>query len=177
MNRVDVRIRSMQSGDLEAVRALDHLSFTLPWPDTAFQYELFENPMALLYVAESPPNTVIGFILLWMIIDEAHIASLAVHPQARGHNLAGELLSVGLQEAIARGMTSATLEVRRSNLAAQHLYTRFNFQTVGERVRYYLDNGEDALIMTVDGLDQRTVAWLQSGAWRREIPPNQESLI
>jgi ribosomal-protein-alanine N-acetyltransferase len=162
-----VHIRAMQSGDLDTVRELDHLSFSLPWPDNAYRYELFENTAALLYVAESASGQVVGFIVVWMVIDEAHIATLGVHPDWRGRNLAGELLSVGLQDAIARGMTSATLEVRRGNLAAQRLYTRFKFEEVGLRVRYYRDNNEDALIMTVSHLDERYIAWLQTGAWKR----------
>jgi ribosomal-protein-alanine N-acetyltransferase len=41
-----------------------------------------------------------------------------------------------------------TLEVRRSNIAAQRLYEKYGFEVLGARKAYYSDNREDALIMT-----------------------------
>jgi ribosomal-protein-alanine N-acetyltransferase len=83
-----------------------------------------------------------------VIVDEAHIGSLAVHPDYRRLGIARALLVRSLAAAAGRGATQATLEVRRSNLAAQALYRRFGFEVVGMRPRYYRDNQEDALLMT-----------------------------
>lgn len=153
-----MNIRAMRSDDLEQVAAIDQMSFSMPWPISSYRYELFENPLSLLWVAEVARDgeqpRVAGMVVVWMIMDEAHIATLAVHPEARNQGIARHLLQVALDEAILRGMRSATLEVRASNLTAQRLYGRFGFQVVGRRPHYYRDNDEDALIMTVSGLDE-----------------------
>jgi ribosomal-protein-alanine N-acetyltransferase len=70
------------------------------------------------------------------------------------------MLIVALREAIRQGATLATLEVRASNLTAQNLYRSFQFQTVGERHHYYLDNNEDALIMSIQHLGKEYLEWL-----------------
>jgi ribosomal-protein-alanine N-acetyltransferase len=147
----------MIEADLEQVLEIDRLSFNLPWPLSAFQYELRDNPFSMLLVAELEKSrderAVVGLIVVWLIIDEAHIATLSVHPDYRRSGVASAILSAALREAVQRGMHLATLEVRAGNLPAQALYAGFNFKVVGRRVRYYRDNNEDALIMTVSGLD------------------------
>jgi len=92
---------------------------------------------------------------------------LSVHPEYRGQGISRELLAATLVDAISKGMGIATLEVRANNLIAQALYSRFSFEVVGRRPRYYRDNDEDALIMTVEGLDKRYLRWLESGAWKK----------
>jgi ribosomal-protein-alanine N-acetyltransferase len=74
-----------------------------------------------------------------------------------------------LKDSIQKGVRSATLEVRVGNLAAQKLYRGFGFRVVGNRYHYYKDNNEDALIMTVDGLNELTIKWLEEGEW--QSPP------
>lgn len=155
---VEVRIRPMQAADLDTVHAIDCLSFSLPWPANAFRYELLENERSLLWVAEvetaSGEKQVVGDIVLWLVVDEAHIATLAVHPDYRRCGIARRLITVALTAAKQRGMQSATLEVRAGNLAAQSLYRSFGFQIAGRRRAYYQDNQEDALIMTLPDLSQ-----------------------
>lgn len=168
-----ILIRHMQAEDLEQVHALDKMSFSMPWPESAYRYELFENLSSLLWVAEAQnvdgKSQVVGMVVVWLIVDEAHIATIAVHPDYRGQGLAQELLSAGLIESIERGMHSATLEVRAHNLAAQRLYHRFRFKEAGVRPRYYRDNFEDALIMTADKLDDHYLQWLKAGAWKTDV--------
>lgn len=163
-------IRPMQASDLEQVKAIDRLSFSLPWPDSAFEFELFENNSSMLWVAEmSPPgeiSRIIGVIVIWFILDEAHIATIAVHPDERGQGAAQELMATALIAVVQRGMLQATLEVRASNIIAQKLYRHFGFEIVGRRIRYYQDNNEDALIMTLSRLDQEYLSWLETGAWK-----------
>jgi [ribosomal protein S18]-alanine N-acetyltransferase len=164
-----ILIRSMQAEDLGQVQAIDQASFSMPWPSSAYKYELNENPLSLLWVAEasSPgsPPVVVGMIVVWLILDEAHIATIAVDPNCRGRRIAHRLLAVALAESIKRGSHLATLEVRSSNVVAQHLYRNFLFEIVGNRLRYYRDNNEDALIMTVDNLDGAYLHWLQNRPW------------
>lgn len=168
----DFRIRPMTLDDLDQVHVIDQLSFSLPWPKSAFRYELVENPMSFIYVAEtidSPAATkVVAVIVVWQILDEAHVATIAVHPDYRGRGLGSRLMAVVLQEAIRRGAQTATLEVRAGNLVAQSLYRRFKFEVVGRRPRYYRDNNEDALIMTAEPLDRAYQEWLESRAWVNE---------
>lgn len=147
-----IRIRAMEHRDIQAAAEIDRMSFTLPWPEGAFSYEVHQNPGSMPYVAESADGEIVGMIVVWFIIDEAHIATIAVHPDWRRHGIAAALLRTAMAEAIRRGAVLATLEVRQSNIAAQELYRSFGFEQVGQRRRYYKDNLEDALILTVSGL-------------------------
>ena len=168
-----ILIRRMQAADLEQVQAIDKISFTMPWPDSAYRYELFENLSSLLWVAEAlepgGSQRVVGMIVVWLIVDEAHIATIAVLPEYRGQGIAKELLCSALVESIEKGMRNATLEVRARNLAAQRLYRRFHFEQSGVRSRYYRDNFEDALIMTAHGLDENYLKWLKNGGWKASV--------
>ena len=160
-----ISIRPMQPEDLEQVLAIDRASFSMPWPASAYKYELKENPLSLLWVAESAPHgamaQIVGMIVIWLIVDEAHIATLAVHPDYRNKGIARSLLATALRATLRRGYHKATLEVRANNIAAQRLYHRFGFETVGHRPRYYRDNNEDAIIMTASALSP---AQLEDGA-------------
>lgn len=153
----EITIRPMRVEDLATVYQIDCLSFSLPWPANAFRYELMENQNSRLWVAEltaaDEVGVVVGAIVVWLVVDEAHIATLAVHPDYRRRGIATRLLKTALQESARLGMRSATLEVRAGNLAAQALYQRFGFEVVGRRRAYYQDNQEDALIMTLGCLE------------------------
>ncbi len=153
-----VRIRPMQVEDLEGVHTVDELSFSMPWPLSSYRFELLENPSSMLWLAEAGwqngNKAVVGMIVVWMLVDEAHIATIAVHPDYRGRGIGRHLLVHSLQEALHKGATQATLEVRVGNLIAQNLYREFGFRIVGRRAKYYQDNYEDALIMTVEDLNQ-----------------------
>lgn len=151
-------VRRMSLADLPEVLEIDHLSFPLPWSERSYRFELTENPASHMLVAVSPENgrpRVLGYAGFWMVIDEAHISTLAVHPDHRRTGLGAELLRAVLDEAARRGAELATLEVRVSNRAAVNLYHKFGFQIVGRRPRYYRDNGEDALLMTAFGVAER----------------------
>lgn len=151
-------IRPMRQDDLEQVGAIDRISFSIPWPKKAFQYELNDNPRSTLWVAEANTpgrkNQVVGVIVSWLIMDEVHIATLAIHPNHRGKGIAQRLILFALQDAVKKGAHQATLEVRANNIPAQELYRRFGFIVVGRKVRYYRDNNEDALIMKATEIEQ-----------------------
>jgi ribosomal-protein-alanine N-acetyltransferase len=159
-----INIRSMLANDLERVHEIDGLSFSAPWPPSSYRFELFENPASHMWVAEAhlPDGKmdVVGMIVVWLIVDEAHIATLAVHPEFRGRGIGRTLLFTALRECIAWGARMATLEVRESNLPAQALYRDFGFDIDGRRPRYYVDNNEDALIMTLEDMNEEYLEWL-----------------
>lgn len=149
--------RPMRKDDLDSVIEIDRLSFSMPWPKSAYVHDLTNNPAAMLWVAEESSlagePTVVGMIVLWLILDEAHIATLAVHPDRRGAGIGSGLIATGLKGAYGKGARRAMLEVRASNHAAQSLYKEFGFNVVFRRPRYYRDNHEDALLMNLDSLE------------------------
>lgn len=151
-------VRPMGVGDIPAVRSIDRLSFALPWPESSYQYELNGNHVSHMLVAEADSSAgaeVIGYIGFWLIVDEAHISTLAVRPDWRGRGVGRLLLRCGLSRAVECGARLATLEVRQSNQAAIQLYREFGFSVVGRRPRYYRDNDEDALLMTLDDIREQ----------------------
>ena len=158
VGNLEVLIRPMQATDIEAVTAIDRISFSLPWPERAYQYELNDNPASLLWVAEINPSEaerrVAGLVVAWLILDEAHIATLAVHPDFRRNGIGESLLLTVLEDAFLKGASQAMLEVRASNSAAINLYRRFGFEIAGRRLSYYRDNNEDAVLMNLGLLDQ-----------------------
>jgi ribosomal-protein-alanine N-acetyltransferase len=145
-------IRKMVMADVPDVHAIDVGSFTLPWPERSLRFEVSDNPAARCWVAELD-GAVVGMMVLWQIVDEAHIATLAVHPDFRRRGIAKRLLVHALQAAYLEGGRSTYLEVRESNQAAQAMYQKFGFEEVGRRMRYYKDNGEDAILMTLKELE------------------------
>lgn len=158
-------IMPMRLEDLPQVMEIDRLSFPQPWTEQSYRFELEENQNAHFIVAletaptlpqgwlqrlitSSTPRTVIGFAGFWLVVDEAHINTIAVHPNWRRQGIGERLLTAILERARANKAMSATLEVRVSNLPAQKMYAKFGFEEVGRRKRYYRD-GEDALLMTL----------------------------
>ncbi|MEP6871955.1 MAG: ribosomal protein S18-alanine N-acetyltransferase, partial [Anaerolineaceae bacterium] len=112
---------------------------------------LTQNKMARYLVLEDG-REVIGFGGLWLMLDEAHVVTVAVRPERRRRGLGGLIVHGLLLVAHSQGMGIATLECRTSNLAARALYARYGFYEVGLRRRYYADNQEDAVIMTTESL-------------------------
>lgn len=145
--------RRMQLEDIPQVYAIDQASFTLPWSERSFHFEVSENPNARPWVAEqikdSGEKQIVAMLVIWSILDEAHVATIAVHPDCRRQHLATRLLAHALLPMLAEGARIVYLEVRKSNQAAQALYRNFGFEEVGIRPRYYQDNHEDAVLMTL----------------------------
>ena len=135
-----------------AVQAIEQASFSAPWPPNAYETELRTNRLAH-YLVIRVGAAIVGYAGLWLMVDEAHVTTFAIHPDWRRRRLGERLLLALLDIAIARRAAEATLEVRLSNLPARRLYEKFGFRPVGIRPRYYTDNNEDALIMTTDRLD------------------------
>lgn len=155
------QIRPMHVADLERVLSIDRLSFPTPAKEKLYVYELNENELAH-YDCLMVHEQIIGYVGCWIMGDEVHINTIATHPDWRGKGL-GELLLLHLMLAVyEQPITMVTLEVRRSNLVAQNLYTKYQFEIVGERIRYYRDTGEDGLIMTRTPLDAPYRNWLVS---------------
>jgi ribosomal-protein-alanine N-acetyltransferase len=143
----------MTPADIPAVVEIDNLSFPTPGRAQLYEHELTGNELASYQVLYDRPagaaDKVVGHAGYWLIGDELHVSTIAVHPACRGHGL-GELLFLNmLYQACALPAALVTLEVRRSNTVAQALYQKYRLAVAGERPRYYQDNREDALLMTV----------------------------
>jgi ribosomal-protein-alanine N-acetyltransferase len=150
---VKVLIEPMGLGDLEAVHRIELASFSSPWPPNAYRSELETNRLASYLVARID-GEIIAYGGMWLMVDEAHITTFAVHPAWRRQRIGERLLLAFLDLAMDRGAREATLEVRLSNISARRLYEKYGFRPVGLRPRYYSDNGEDALIMTTEPITE-----------------------
>jgi [ribosomal protein S18]-alanine N-acetyltransferase len=133
--------------DIEAVAALEHESFSNPWPRETLVWELTNSDVTRVYLLRDAGDRAIAFCIVWIIFDELHINTLAVSPPHRRQGLATFLLNEVMAEAARDGARRATLEVRESNTAALELYARLGFRVTARRRDYYTNPVEDALIL------------------------------
>ena len=149
-------IRRMTLEDIPVVVELDKLSFTLPWPERSYRFEIMENPASRCWVIEDGKK-IVGMIVAWMLVDEAHVATIATHPEHRRQGIARKLLTYALRYMSKEGAVTSFLEVRETNHAAQEMYRQFGYEAVGRRKRYYKDTDEDAILMTLNELTRFSV--------------------
>jgi len=145
----------MTNADVREVLRIETLSFTTSWPQNAFTSEINDNRLAHYVVGrlgEGATAPIVAYGGIWVILEDSHITTIAVHPNWRGRKYGEQLLIFLLREAIARGASWITLEVRESNEVAQRLYRKYGFTVVSTRRAYYSDNGENALVMWAGNL-------------------------
>jgi len=142
-------VRPMRIEDVDEVALMERLIFPSPWPRQAFVDEVKEGPGSLSLVGRLG-RLLAGYLVAWFVLDEAHLGNLAVNPELRRRQIAGELMKRLIGEADARMVTRVTLEVRVSNVAAIRLYRNFGFRAISMRRAYYIDNREDAFVMLRD---------------------------
>ena len=130
MTEIVLRIRPMAIGDLPAVQQIEHASFTTPWPPQAYRQELETNRLAH-YLVGQLGDDVVAYGGVWLMVDEAHITTFAVHPAYRRRRIGERLLLAMLDLSVDRHAREATLEVRLSNLAARRLYEKYGFRPGG----------------------------------------------
>jgi ribosomal-protein-alanine N-acetyltransferase len=139
-----LHVRPMTECDLDAVMEIEAASYSTPW-----NYEHFHNEIAARYSWPSVAvegGSVIGYVCLMSLFEEAQILNVAVKPSCRGRGVARILLEHAFSQALERGAEIMALEVRASNAAAISLYERLGFARVGIRARYY-ESAEDAILM------------------------------
>lgn len=140
---------SMEEKHLDQVMEIEVRSFSSPWTRSAYLYELTNNDFAH-YISVRRGDQILGYAGMWVILDDAHITTLAVHPDYRGRGLGRMIMLEMMRRSIPLGATRMTLEVRNSNLAGRRLYTSLGFVEKGLRKKYYADTNEDAIIMWAD---------------------------
>ncbi len=141
-----VKTRKMTVEDIDRVFEIESQSFKTPWSKESFYTEVKENTLAT-YLVLTLDEVVIGFGGMWLIMDEIHITNVAVAPEHRGQGYSKTLITDMIKYAKEKGFQHMTLEVRVSNSVAIALYEKFGFESVGVRPKYYVDTGEDALVM------------------------------
>lgn len=142
-------IQRLPPADVDEVLEIERLSFRTPWLRPAFEDEMAHTWSRLEVVRDLDTGRILAFADYWLVSDEVHILNIATHPQARRQGHGARLLRHIVDLAKTASFKSIDLEVRRSNLGAQALYASHGFQVVGMRPRYYEDNDEDAILMTL----------------------------
>jgi ribosomal-protein-alanine N-acetyltransferase len=146
-----LRIDAMAASDLPDVLEIESLSFVSSWPQNAFASEIRDNRLAHYFVGRLD-GRIVAYGGIWVILEDSHVTTIAVHPSYRGKKLGEELLIHLLDRAIGNGASWITLEVRESNDVAQKLYRKYGFTIVSTRRGYYSDNNENALVMWAGNL-------------------------
>jgi len=144
-------ISPMILDDIPAVLEIEVQSFQSTWPPNAFANEIRDNKLAFYFVGRLD-GRIVAYGGIWVILEDSHVTTIAVAPELRGQRLGEEMLVRLLDEAIARGASWITLEVRESNEPAQRLYRKYGFTVVSTRRGYYSDNNESALVMWAGNL-------------------------
>ncbi len=173
-------VRPMETGDINQINALERSAFPTLWPPTSYAREL-RNKNAEYVVCESDTDTLLasfpppkglwkllgrrnkpappervpliaGYLGVWHMGGNTHIVSIASHEDYRRQGVGQLLLIASVEIAQLRNQEAVTLEVRVSNEPAKELYRKYGFEEVGLRKRYYLDNNEDATIMSTPAI-------------------------
>jgi ribosomal-protein-alanine N-acetyltransferase len=156
-----VDVRRMTLADLDDVMAVERLAFKNPWSAELFRRELMHDWSTVLLAgrptgvaasdtAPAGAPAVLGFVIFWLVHDEVHVLNLATHPASRRQGIGRLLMNEAIERGRQNGATLVTLEVRRSNHGALDLYRNLGFRAVGIRPNYYVDEGEDAVVMILD---------------------------
>ena len=167
----DLLIRRMKSKDVPGVMVIESVSFgTHHWSSDSFINEM-NNQLGRYYALVNPINDdeVVGYCGYWVVLDEVHVTTVAVHPKLRGKSLGEVQLVHILDRVMGQSVNWVTLEVRSSNHSAQNLYYKYGFRSVGLRPKYYQDNREDALVMTTEDI--------QTDVFRQLFEDNKQQLI
>ena len=169
----EIEIKPLTPTEVFEVVALDQMCLGGLWQKEAYLREIDSDKSTLIALHLSQPeldarSMIIGVGCLWLIVDEAHMTLLAVHPNYRRQGLGQLLLFKLLEDAIARKLAWATLEVNENNLVAVNLYQKYGFQIAGKRKNYYQPAGDDALVLWLKNI-QRNDFKTKLAQWQRQL--------
>jgi [ribosomal protein S18]-alanine N-acetyltransferase len=143
-----VTLDLMSPYDLGAVLRIERVAFPSAWTPESYLRELRNT--SSYYIVARREGEVVGYAGMWVIEDEAHVSTIAVHPDHRRHGLGEVMMRHLIEVAHLRRARHMTLEVREGNAVAQSLYHKLGFHIQGLLTRYYGDTGEDAYVMDKD---------------------------
>jgi len=141
----------MTKEDLPEVMRMERECFASPWTKRMFKDEL-ESPVSRIILARGEEGALMGFVCLWVILDEAHILNVAVKKRYRRQGIGRALVLEALRRARELGARMADLEVRSRNTAALRLYEGLGFRLVGFRKGYYDRPDDDAALMSLSDI-------------------------
>jgi ribosomal-protein-alanine N-acetyltransferase len=148
-------LRRMRPHDIDPVVVIDEAVYSRPWSAQTWRRELADAQRHHLVATRGAD--VVGHAGMLLVVDQVHLTTVAVAPASQGAGVATALVLELLDEALARGVDEATLEVRASDRRAQRMYSRLGFAPAGIRRRYYTDPVDDAIVMWLSELgDART---------------------
>lgn len=148
----NLRISPLEERHIQAVVTIEKASQSCPWSEQSFRNELAHDHG--IFIVGELGTEVVGFAGQWLIVDEAHIITVAIAESHRRQGFAKKLVVELLLRAKGLGASCSTLEVRAGNTAAIALYEKLGFADCGRRRNYYPDNKEDAVIMWLYGLQE-----------------------
>ncbi|MEI7474258.1 MAG: ribosomal protein S18-alanine N-acetyltransferase [bacterium] len=149
----NILVRKMKSIDISQIMEIESVSFGAHhWTETSFDCEISNSIGSYFVAINQETNQLVGYCGFWLICEEAHITTIAVRPECRKMRIGELLLRSMIEEGYKKEAKWFTLEVRASNFAAQNLYYKYGFKSLGSRKNYYQDNGEDALIMWTENI-------------------------
>jgi len=145
-----LRFEPLQEVHIAPILEIENRTNSAPWSERSFRNELNHEHGIFLVAFEE--GKVVGYGGVWLVIDEAHITTIAVDETRRRHGIGQRLMNQLLGKAKEMGMVCSTLEVRASNEPAVKLYEKLGYATTARRKGYYPDNSEDALVMWLHDL-------------------------
>jgi [ribosomal protein S18]-alanine N-acetyltransferase len=149
---VQVAIDLMGNQDLPEILAIEKQSFLSPWSEGMFKDELkiMYSQCLVARLSQGKKNIIGGYLIFWIVADEAHLHNLAIKKEFRRQGLAHGFMDVMKEISRQAGVKTQTLEVRETNVEAIMLYRKCGFVVKGRRPLYYTDTQEDALVMWAD---------------------------
>lgn len=171
-----IEVVPMRRKHLKEVLAIEEEVYPTPWSPALFLSEL-SLPASRAYFVAKSPRGVVGYSGVVVAGHDGHVTTVAVTPWCQGRKVGTLLMLAVVEEAIARGARSLTLEVRPANVIAQSLYKKFGFVAVGLRKNYYLETGEDAVIMWARSIEtcsyRALIESIKAALAREGIPCNE----
>jgi len=151
MNQESIEIVNMTKGDLDEIVEIEVSTFPAPWPKDVFAREL-EIPISRSLVARigGIGKSVGGYLIYWVAAGELQIHKICVGEELRRRGVGSLLMDRMIDLASREGANLCSLEVGRSNLGARRLYENFGFEITDIRPKYYLESGDDAMVMCAD---------------------------
>ena len=132
---IPLLIRPAASEDISDIAYLEEITFPIPWSLESIRHDVEEN------------GSFAGYMDVWQIAGEGQLNNIAVAPEYRGRGIGRKMMDYMIRWLTQDDNEEFSLEVRESNAPAIHLYEKLGFEVIGRREKYYIDNGEDALLM------------------------------
>lgn len=148
-----LRFRPVVEADLPRIMEIEAAGFLHPWSEALLRAELghaWSSLLAAVIPDQRGAERIQGYLISWLVHDEVHILNVGTAPEARRGGIGRALMEAAAEAGRRKGARLSTLEVRRSNLPAIGLYRALGYLEVGVRPRYYAEENEDAIVMTLE---------------------------